>query len=143
MICEAIARFSAAPIIDIKKFIDLYIFSYIIGNGDLHAKNISLLAQRDTELLALSPCYDVVSTLPYGDQRMAVQLGGRDDNFSRGDFVSFAAQFSIPSKAIENSIAIVLKRIAPRITQMNEIGFDKKSTLFLQRTIQKRIDSLS
>lgn len=142
MICEAIARFSAAPIIDIKRFIDLYIFSYIIGNGDLHAKNISLLAQKDSELLALSPCYDIVSTLPYGDRRMAIQLGGRDDSFSRSDFVSFAAQFSIPSKAIENSIAVLLKKIAPWIERITEIGLDKKSTLFLQRTIQERINSL-
>lgn len=141
-ICEAIATFSAAPIIDIKRFIDLYIFSYIIGNGALHAKNISLLAQKDSDLLALSPCYDIVSTL-YGDQRMAIQLGGRDDNFSRSDFVSFAAQFSIPAKAIENAIALLLKKIAPWIERISEIGFDKKSTIFIQRTIQMRINSLS
>jgi serine/threonine-protein kinase HipA len=142
-ICEAIAKFSAAPIIDLKKFIDLYIFSYMIGNGDLHAKNVSLLAREDSELLALSPCYDIVSTLPYGDKRMAVPLGGRDDNFSRSDFVSFAAQFSIPSKAIDASIVKLVKKIVPWIERIEEIGFEKKTTSFLQRTIQERLDKLS
>lgn len=142
-ICEAIAKFSAAPIIDIKKFIDLYIFSYLIGNGDLHAKNVSLLAQGDSELLALSPCYDIVSTLPYGDKRMAVPLGGRDDNFSRGDFISFAAQFSIPTKAIDTSITKMLNKIRPWVGRIDEVGFEAKTTAFVMRTIQERIDRLS
>jgi len=142
-ICEAIAKFSAAPIIDIKKFIDLYIFSYLIGNGDLHAKNVSLLAQGDSDLLALSPCYDIVSTLPYGDKRMAVPLGGRDDNFSRGDFISFAAQFSIPKRAIESSLTKMLSKIRPWVARIEEVGFEAKTSTFLTRTIQERIDKLS
>jgi serine/threonine-protein kinase HipA len=142
-ICEAIATFSAAPIIDIKKFIDLYIFSYLIGNGDLHAKNVSLLAQRDSELLAISPCYDIVSTVPYGDKRMAVPLGGRDDNFSRVDFVSFATQFSIPAKAIDASITKMLSKLRPWVARIDEVGFDAKTAAFLARTIQERIDKLS
>jgi len=142
-ICEAIAKFSAAPIIDIKKFIDLYIFSYLIGNGDLHAKNVSLLAQRDSELLALSPCYDIVSTLPYGDKRMAVPLAGRDDNFSRGDFISFATQFSIPAKAIDASINKMLSKLRPWLARIDEVGFDARTADFIARTIQERIDKLS
>jgi serine/threonine-protein kinase HipA len=141
-ICEAIAKFSAAPVIDVKKFIDLYIFSYIIGNGDLHAKNVSLLAQKNSELLSFSPCYDIVSTIPYGDTRMAVQLGGRDDNFSRKDFVSFAAQFSIPAKAINSSLDKLIKKITPWTERIEEIGFERKINGLMQRTIQERIAQL-
>lgn len=142
-ICDALAKYSAAPIIDLKKCIDLYIFSYIIGNGDLHAKNISLLAQGDPALLALSPCYDIVSTIPYGDKRMAVPLGGRDDNFTKGDFISFAANYSIPSKAIESSIAKMTTKALPYLERLPEIGFTEKTESFLRRTIQERIDRLS
>lgn len=56
---------------------------------------------------------------------MAVPLGGRDDNFSRSDFVSFAAQFSIPSKAIDASIVKLVKKIVPWIERIEEIGFEK------------------
>lgn len=142
-ICDALAKYSAAPIIDLKKFIDLYIFSYIIGNGDLHAKNVSLLAQRGPALLALSPCYDIVSTIPYGDKKMAVPLRGRDDNFTKSDFSSFAAQYSIPHKAIETSIAKMIHKALPWLDRLPEIGFEAKTESFLRRTIQERIERLS
>jgi serine/threonine-protein kinase HipA len=142
-ICDALAKYSAAPIIDLKKFIDLYIFSYIIGNGDLHAKNVSLRARGEPALLALSPCYDIVSTLPYGDKGMAVPLRGRDDNFTKSDFSSFAAQYSIPPKAIETSIAKMIHTALPWLDRLPEIGFEAKTEVFLKETIQERIDRLS
>jgi len=139
---EAIAKFSAAPIIDLKNLLDLYIFSYIIGNGDLHAKNVSLLAHPQTGTLALSPCYDILSTVPYGDLRMALSLGGRDDNFTIGDFVTFAKQFSIPAKAVEMSISKMVKKATPWADRLGEIGFEPKIEKHLRKTLLERLSKL-
>jgi serine/threonine-protein kinase HipA len=43
----------------------------IIGNGDAHAKNFSLLHQRDGTL-TLAPLYDLLSTTHYGDDHLAM-----------------------------------------------------------------------
>ena len=43
---------------------------------------------------------------------MAKELVGRDADFSRSDFVSFAAQFAITAKAIDASIVKLVREIS-------------------------------
>jgi serine/threonine-protein kinase HipA len=43
----------------------------LIGNGDGHAKNYSILHQP-TGTLTLAPLYDLLCTLYYGDGRLAM-----------------------------------------------------------------------
>ena len=45
----------------------------LLGNGDAHAKNYSLL-HDPSGALRLAPLYDLMSTLPYGDDRLAMYV---------------------------------------------------------------------
>jgi serine/threonine-protein kinase HipA len=45
----------------------------LVGNGDAHAKNYSLL-HEPSGALRLAPAYDVMSTLFYGDDRLAMYV---------------------------------------------------------------------
>lgn len=56
----------------------------LIGNGDAHAKNFSLLHDRNGAL-RLAPLYDLLSTLMYGDDRLAMYV----DDVHRTDQVTF------------------------------------------------------
>jgi serine/threonine-protein kinase HipA len=47
----------------------------LIGNGDAHAKNFSLLHDA-SGVLTLSPLYDLLCTLYYGDDRLAMAVDG-------------------------------------------------------------------
>ncbi len=47
----------------------------LLGNGDAHGKNISLLHHRDGSI-ELTPIYDVLSTLVYGDDHLAMYIDG-------------------------------------------------------------------
>lgn len=54
------------------------IFNYLIGNGDAHGKNFSLLYDGDAESLA--PFYDLLSTVIYSDihkVKLAMKIGGK------------------------------------------------------------------
>lgn len=55
----------------------------LIGNGDAHAKNFSLLHDR-SGVLSLAPLYDLLSTFLYGDKRLAMHI----DNVQRTDRVT-------------------------------------------------------
>jgi serine/threonine-protein kinase HipA len=58
------------------EFVRRVVFSVLIGNGDMHLKNWSLL-YPDGRTPVLSPAYDLVSTLPYvPSDRLALNLGG-------------------------------------------------------------------
>ncbi|KKC34542.1 type II toxin-antitoxin system HipA family toxin [Devosia psychrophila] len=48
----------------IAEYIRRLVFSALIGNGDMHLKNWSLI-YPDSRTAALSPAYDLVSTIPY------------------------------------------------------------------------------
>ena len=58
------------------EFVRRLVFSVLIGNGDMHLKNWSLL-YPNSRAPVLSPAYDFVATFPYisGD-RLALNFGG-------------------------------------------------------------------
>ena len=58
------------------EFVRRLVFSVLIGNGDMHLKNWSLL-YPDCRTPVLSPAYDFVATFPYipGD-KLALNFGG-------------------------------------------------------------------
>jgi serine/threonine-protein kinase HipA len=63
---------------DTFEFVRRLVFSVLIGNGDMHLKNWSLL-YPDGRTPVLSPAYDFVSTIPYiADDKLALNFGGSD-----------------------------------------------------------------
>jgi serine/threonine-protein kinase HipA len=122
VICQEMERVGVS-IAGILEALKLYAFSYTVGNGDLHAKNVSLM-RRDSGQWVPSPAYDIVSTLPYkaiidGGEAMALALADEAiGRFDLRDFVAFGNRFGIPAKASENavtSLALAVKRHAPRM----------------------------
>ncbi len=139
-IAEAICQVCTAPTVEIMRLLQLYAFSYIIGNGDLHAKNISVLWGQ---AVRLSPAYDLLSTLPYPlDRRMALKMDGRDDNFRSSYFVAFGRRFGIPDKATKSIIETLCHRAEPWIERIDDIGFEKKVAGHLKSGIAERISKL-
>ena len=137
-IATGVAELCSVPIVEMGKLIRLKAFSYLIANGDLHAKNISLHTSPDTGRIELTPAYDLLSSLPYGDQKMALKLDGRDDNLKRKDFVAFGKRFEVKEPATR-AILDDLCDVAPIwIDRLGEIGLPDKSTAHLQRLMQKR-----
>ena len=75
--CAHIAAVLAAEIGSeaVAEFVRRLAFSVVIGNGDMHLKNWSVL-YPDGRRPALAPAYDYLSTVPYGyDMRLALRFG--------------------------------------------------------------------
>ena len=69
-----------------------YLFFYLAGNGDAHAKNVSLGRKEGGYFLA--PMYDVVNTHIYGfEEPLGIPLGGRMD-FGYEDLVKFLQKYA-------------------------------------------------
>ena len=56
-------------------FLDQLVFMVGCGNGDGHLKNFSVLYEQPRRPV-LSPCYDMVSTVAWGDKDLGLDLGG-------------------------------------------------------------------
>jgi serine/threonine-protein kinase HipA len=141
-IAEAVQQHCVASTVDIERLLRLYIFSYMIGNCDLHAKNISLLWKDD--VVKLSPGYDLLSTLPYHElqTRMALPLEGKEDNFRSRDFVEFGQRFGVPKDSTLHVIKDLCSKAEPWLSRFHEIGFEEAVTDKLKKEIAKRMEHL-
>ena len=86
-------------------------FAWLTGNGDVHAKNISILATPAGEW-RVSPAYDLPSTLPYRDHTLAMSMLGSHDGLSRKSLLAFADAVGVPARAAERTLADLLAATA-------------------------------
>lgn len=131
----------SAPIVERLRLLRLVAFSYLMGNGDLHGKNVSVRVIDGR--VELTPAYDLLSTLPYGDEHMAMKLDGRHARLRRSTFVAAGERFELPRRAVEVAIDELLERLAPVHGSLAEIGLDAKKTRALERALRRRAADLS
>lgn len=130
-----------APQLEFLNLLSQYAFSYLICNGDMHAKNISLQTLEDGTI-TLTPLYDLICTAIYGDFRMALKIDGRDDNIKRKAFITFAERYNISAKAVNSALDKLLKRFTNNYESLFLIEMAEKKRDLLKRMIAKRISDL-
>ncbi|HEY7456896.1 MAG TPA: HipA domain-containing protein [Solirubrobacterales bacterium] len=74
---------SVATLDSLQRMARAIALNVVLGNGDAHAKNLSLLHHR-SGALSLAPLYDLICTLYYGDDRLAMYV----DSVQRTDRVT-------------------------------------------------------
>ena len=89
------------------EFVRRLTFSVVMGNGDMHLKNWSLI-YPDQRRTALAPAYDFLSTTPYiKDDKSALKVSrsARFDEFTRDELVHFAAKARLPERVVLDTAA--------------------------------------
>ena len=87
---------------DAAEFIRRLTFNTLIGNADMHLKNWSLV-YPDRRNAALSPAYDLLSTIPYVPDREAglkFSRTKRFDRFSVSELSHLASKALLPQKLV-------------------------------------------
>jgi serine/threonine-protein kinase HipA len=99
-LCEGVLhRFSAEPQVDVLKLYRLLLFSWWIGNGDLHLKNLSMLCDAQGRH-RLSPAYGLVNTdLQNPDDDLSLSVGGKHKGLNRQSWLDFADHSSLSEEA--------------------------------------------
>jgi len=83
------------------------VFAWVTGNGDVHAKNISVLCGKDDEW-RVSPAYDLPCTVFYQDRSLALPLAGRTRGLSRRRLLEFAVAIELPERTATRVLGQVL-----------------------------------
>jgi serine/threonine-protein kinase HipA len=141
-IADALMQITNAPQIEILNLLRQYALAYLMCNGDLHAKNISLQTLEDGTI-TLTPLYDLICTALYSDFKMALKIDGRDDNIKRKTFVTFARRYKISEKAINSALDKLLKQFIKHHQALYLIDMTEKKKNVVQRMITKRIKDLA
>jgi serine/threonine-protein kinase HipA len=142
-VADGMQELCTAPLIDTLRLIELYSFSYLIGNGDLHAKNISIHTDHVTGRVEITPAYDLICTYIHGDRNMALQLEGRDAKVKRRDFLKFAKHFNLNAAAVTTMLDRLLKKFVANQALLFDFPMDKKQRTLLEGMIKSRLADLS
>ncbi len=117
---KIIAMHSSRIGIDMAEFFIRLVFSFIVGNSDMHLKNFSLIetAEGSGEYV-LSPAYDLLpvnANMPADKEQFALPMNGKKTNIRKKDFLVFADECGIArttaEKLIENLVALTPKWLA-------------------------------
>ncbi len=87
MLAEACGRGGGSRVIALVELLKVVVFSWLIGNGDLHGKNMSIY--NPNGLWQPTPAYDLLCTQPYAgwNDPMALNLYGRANRLTRTNFI--------------------------------------------------------
>jgi len=103
-IAKTLRRISDMPGLDLQFLFERILLNFIIGNGDAHLKNFSIVHKPDGSV-RLSPAYDIVSSklvLP-SEEDTALTINGKKNNIKRSDFDIFADTLEINTVEIFNN----------------------------------------
>jgi serine/threonine-protein kinase HipA len=121
---------------DVAEFIRRLTFNTLIGNGDMHLKNWSLI-YPDTYSARLSPAYDFVSTIPYIPNDQAALNFSRDRNFdayTEDELAHLAAKAALPRK-------LVIDTARETVELFMELWLKEKNHLPMHGDVVRSIDT--
>ncbi len=135
----ALADQCAARSVALRALYRQLCFGWLTGNGDIHAKNLSILATADGEW-RVSPAYDLPSTIPYGDKSLALSLQGRTTGIARGRLLSFASTVGLSERVALNVLDDLLAHLEGLDQDLRDgaLGFSENVTIELIKELRFR-----
>ena len=105
-IANFIKKHSNVPGLDLVNLFERALLFFVLGNGDAHLKNFSLLRKEEVGY-SLSPAYDIVNSrlvLPEEKEEMCLSLQGKRNNISKKDFQGLSEHLDLNSKQANNAL---------------------------------------
>lgn len=99
---------ASAPAVAARNLYLQFLYAWLTGNGDMHAKNVSLL-RSDRGVWAVAPIYDVPCTALYRDMTMALPVAGRAKKIRKRHWDELAESIGLPVRAAESAQKLALR----------------------------------
>lgn len=136
-IARLIKKWSANPSLDLIRFAEMVLFSFLTGNSDMHLKNFSLI-QRSSGM-CLTPAYDLVATLLVSHdyrEEMALTLNGKNRRITASDFATFGKNLGFTIKQTQS----LVKKMTLSRHKWDELIGNSFIPLQLQHQFRQLID---
>lgn len=98
---KLVQRYASEPLVEMLRLFRQLVFTWWVGNGDLHLKNLALLRDDDGRF-RLSPAFDQLNTrLVLPDDPLAMPVCGKRDNLKIETWRELASRFGIGRRAAD------------------------------------------
>lgn len=109
---KVIGRYSSQIGLDMAELFMRLVFSFVVGNSDMHLKNFSLIETDEaSNTFVLSPAYDLLPVnviMPEDTEEFALALNGKKTHIRKKDFFVFAEECGISKASAEKMIAKIV-----------------------------------
>lgn len=110
---KIVSRFSANEGLDLAELFVRVVFSFAVGNSDMHLKNFSLIESKEgSSVYTLSDAYDMLSTnvvIPADKEQLALSINGKKQNIRRKDFLVLAETIGVTEKSADKMIQKIVR----------------------------------
>ena len=111
---KIIERYSSRKGLDITELYLRLVFSFLVGNSDMHLKNFSLLeTEEGSGKYVLSPAYDLLPVnviMAEDKEQFALAMNGKKTYIHRKDFLVFAEECAMTRSSAEKMIAMLVSK---------------------------------
>ena len=105
---KVVMNYSQSAGLDVADLFLRIVFSFAVGNSDMHLKNFSLIETAEgSGVYQLSDAYDMLPVnviMPQEKEQLALTLNGKKQNIRRKDFLIFAESSGLNRKSAEKMI---------------------------------------
>ena len=133
--------------LDLAQLFFRVVFSFAVGNSDMHLKNFSLIeTEEGSGVYVLSAAYDMLSTnvvIPSDKEELALTINGKKQNIRRKDFLVFADTIGIPERSAEKMIEKIVKLKDKYISMCRDSYMPEQMRANLENLIEQRIAVLT
>ena len=143
---KIVSKYSANPGLDLAEMYFRIIFSFAVGNSDMHLKNFSLIeTSQGSEEYILSAAYDMLSTnvvIPEDTEQLALTTNGKKHNLHRKDFLILAETIGVAPKSAEKIIDKIVKMTPKYIAMCKASYMPDNMKASLEKLITERMEVL-
>ena len=144
---KVIRTYSSHSGLDIAEFFIRVVFSFFIGNSDMHLKNFSLIEiEPGSRLYELSAAYDMLPVnliLPEDTEQTALMLNGKRKNIRRKDFLRFAENIGVETKTASRMIDDLISKMNKCLKLCDESFLDEDEKESFKDLVKERISIIS
>ncbi len=143
---KVINKYSSRLGFDLSEFLLRLIFSFVVGNSDMHLKNFSLIETKEgSQEYVLSDAYDLLpvnAIMPEDKEQFALTLNGKKSNIRKKDFFIFSENIGVNKTITEKMIKTVVSKENSYLTLCDQSYLSDKLKISLKEIIKERISIL-
>jgi len=143
---KVIKNYSIQEGLDLSEFYLRIVFSFVVGNSDMHLKNFSLIeTEEGSGKYILSAAYDLLPVniiMPEDEEELALTLNAKKSNINKIDFLHFSQAIGLKDNVAQRLINKVISLKEEYILMCEESLIAKSLQESLKDLIAKRIEKL-
>lgn len=136
---KTIKKYSAQPGLDLVRFFEVVLFSFLIGNSDMHLKNFSLIeTEFQSRKYTLSRIYDILPTnviLPTDKEEMALTVNGKKKNLHPKDFAKLATTIGLTPTQTQRITRKLCQTLTKTYPTLLKASYAPKETITQWQTL--------